>query len=155
MIRVSVRAPDGSLSETLQTDDPVEAEVHYLRLCHGLRDEPAVVRVVSRRPDVPRGAYRLDRGWHQDKRGEPPREQERERYLQIWARPDQGWTGPSPSQIRAALHLAGLTQTGAARALGVSDRAVRYWCAGRVRPDWSAWALLLAWAGHPVHCRRG
>ena len=137
----------------MRTSDPVEAEVHYLRLCRLRFDGPHIVRVVSRSSAVAAGAYRLDRDWPQDERGEPPREQERARWLQVWARPEQGWVGPTPAQLRAALRLAGLTQTGFARAIGVSPRAVRYWAAGERSMDWPAWALLLAWAGHPVFCR--
>ena len=36
----------------------------------------------------------------------------------------------TPDELRTQLARLGLTQTGAARLLGVSDRTVRYWAAG-------------------------
>jgi len=73
----------------------------------------------------------------------------------IWRRPDDGWTGPTPSQIRAALAVAGLSQTAAAHRLGITPRTMRYWCAGDKIPDWPAWTVMLAWAGHcwPLGCQ--
>ncbi len=154
MIRVyRMEGASRALLDLLETNDPVEAETHYLRL--------SLVRTPRRgwvivdpggAADVPPADYETmadvaDEG----------REREHVRAAMMWRRPDNGWTGPTPSQLRAALALAGLSQTAAAHRLGITPRTMRYWCAGDKRPDWAAWAALLAWCGHrwPVGCPNG
>ncbi len=152
MIRVYRKEEaNGPLLDRKIYRDPVEAEAAYIRLCRTRTDGPGLVRIV---PDrgledlVPRGAYRTDRDWPQDENGQPWREQERARALIFCARPDQGWTPPAPSMIRGALAVAGLTQTAAARRLGITPRQMRYYCAGDGDIPWAAWCCLLRWAGY-------
>ena len=157
MIRVYRKEEDGPHLDVWCGKDPVKAEAHYLRLCQTRTDGPGLVHIVAPRSMeilVPRASYRTDSNWYQDENGDPPREIERVRYLQLWAKPERGWTGPTTHQLRAALQLAGLTQVGFARAIGVSSRSVRYWAAGERPIDWPSWAILLSWAGHPVFCSK-
>jgi DNA-binding transcriptional regulator YiaG len=54
----------------------------------------------------------------------------------------------SPSKLRHTLRSLGLSQAGASRLLGVTDRAVQMWVAGdRSVPDWVSRALRLMAAG--------
>lgn len=59
------------------------------------------------------------------------------------------WTTPSGAEIKAALAIAGLSQTAFARRIGVDDRTVRRWVAeedGKTIP-FLAWSFLVAKAG--------
>lgn len=47
-------------------------------------------------------------------------------------------------RLRAQLARCGLSQRGAARELGVSERAMRYWCAGEQAVPQVVW-LALCW----------
>lgn len=62
----------------------------------------------------------------------------------------QGWSMPTPEEIREALSLAGLTGGEAAKVLGLGEkggRAVRRWAGGEAEIPYSAWALLCHLAG--------
>lgn len=140
---------EGSSHERLdlvQADHPIEAEEAYFRLCR-VRTEGAGRVCVRPAPGlevaVPRGDYRTDAAW----RG--PREQDPARFAQIWATPPEGWTGPSPFQVRAAARVAGWSGAEAARRLGVDGRTWRYWvkCGQGPRIPWTAWFALLTLAG--------
>jgi len=52
-------------------------------------------------------------------------------------------------QLRATLKRLGLNQSAAARALGVTPRAVRFWLAGTYPVPELAVRLLRTWLAHP------
>lgn len=45
-------------------------------------------------------------------------------------RPDAKWHRPDPTYLRQLLERAGLSQRAAARALGLTDRTMRYYASG-------------------------
>ncbi len=49
--------------------------------------------------------------------------------------PDASKHNPDPAYIRSLIERAGMSQRGAARQLGVSERMMRYYCASRELAD--------------------
>ena len=142
MIRVHVETA-GRLSEQLRTRDPVEAEVHYLRLVVRRPAASAAVVVTTSDPDVILPArYELALGWPLG----VPRETSPERQRRQWTRGP-----PTPEMIRAVGVLAELSGAEASRLVGVSDgRVWRRWISGdRAMPIAAYWWLLVCTGLHP------
>ena len=141
MIRVYIHDPDG-MSEALRTSDLVEAEAHYLRLVQRRGSPPRAV-VIHGDP-VAEGRYRID--------AERPavREESGERYRQLWAPPREGWTGPTPEQLRGLVVAAGVSGSEIARRIGVTPRQWRTWTSdapGLARIPYASWVAALRLTG--------
>ncbi|EAM5005907.1 transcriptional regulator [Salmonella enterica] len=59
-----------------------------------------------------------------------------------------GWSCPTPEEIRTLMQISGLTGSKAATLTGLKDgRTVRRWIGGDTPIPFSAWAILVEYAG--------
>jgi len=159
MIRVFIRDEAGSLSDYIATDDPVEAEAHYLRLIQ-IRTVTPTTAIID--PGRPTGAL-LPARYRLDKTCSPPeREQEIERGAVQWLPSGS----PTVAMVRGlALRLRedhGATRDALAASVGYTKAAWDAWAMpeaakGHRRIPWGIYTLaLIRWGLHPDHAlRRG
>ncbi len=60
---------------------------------------------------------------------------------------DENYEPPTGEEVRALLRYADLTGVEAGLVAGASDRGIRYWTGGDRVISYSAWRLLLVYAG--------
>ncbi len=65
-----------------------------------------------------------------------------ESYAMRWAAIAEGWTPPSPSELRGLLKAMGISQQAAGRMTGYAARTARTWCSGARPVPYAAWFVL-------------
>lgn len=75
--------------------------------------------------------------------GKPQRPaRDAEAYATRWATIAEGWTPPSPSELRGLLKAMGISQQEAGRMTGYAARTARTWCSGARPIPYAAWFVL-------------
>lgn len=137
-IKIVMQGVEG-VSPIQNFTDPIEAEAVYLRLCSTIRtDGPGAVKISSRNPLVPDAYFRLDRDWGEG------REQQPERHG-LWTDTADGYSVPTPEQLRASAQVVGESGEGMARRLGITGRQWRYYLAGEREMPFSEWRCIRIW----------
>lgn len=122
---------------------PIEVEAAYLRICSRVRTDGAgAVKIPASPGGVVLPAYfRLDRDWDGNREQEPER-------MGLWTDTAEGYTVPTPFQLRAAAQVLGESGEGMGRRLGVTGRVWRYYLAEdgeRREMPWTTWRCIRLW----------
>ncbi len=64
---------------------------------------------------------------------------------------DPSYQPPTPSEIRTAMQLSGMTASQGGKVLGVNSRTIRKWIGGESPIPYSAWRLLLLELGEAIN----
>lgn len=143
-IKMVVQGVEG-ITPIQNFSDPVEAESVYLRICATVRtDGPGAVKISTHLPGMPDAYFRLDRDW------DGPREQHIYR-ISLWTETSEGYSVPSPWQLRGAAHALGMSGEGIAQALGITGRQWRYYLAGERQMPFAEWRCIRVWLEQISH----
>ena len=122
----------------MYVENIIDIEREYFRHTKIRLDGPGVLKITSDIPDITHSAY-----FHIDKNWSGVREQIQERYLKIWATPEEGWQVPDRSIMQGLLSANGWTQSQAASKLGISIQNFKKWLQHKHAMPFTAWYTLL------------